>query len=82
MILIYLSVDDEELGDSNLINSSKRSKTLKIYREIDNHFQICLMAKRIGCFLSNLEIEDRFHTFKIEVYWLNYIIQVKLKSKF
>ena len=31
-------VDGEDLGDSNLMNSSKRSKTWKKFCEIDNHF--------------------------------------------
>ena len=39
MILIYLIVD-EDLGDTNLTNSSKRLKTC----EIDNHFRRCLIT--------------------------------------
>ena len=39
MILIHLAADGEDFGDFNLMNSSKRSKTLKKYREIDNHFK-------------------------------------------
>ena len=39
MTLIHLAADGEDLSDFNLMNSSKRSKTLKKYREIDNHFK-------------------------------------------
>ena len=34
MILINLVVDGEDLGNSNLMNSSKRLKNWKKYREI------------------------------------------------
>ena len=38
MILIHLAADSENLGDFNLMNSTKRSKTLNKYCEIDNNF--------------------------------------------
>ena len=40
MILFHLTVDGEDLGVFNLINSVKRSKTSKKYRGIDIHFEI------------------------------------------
>ena len=39
MILIHLVVN-EDLGDSNLMNSSKRSKTWKKYREIERYLEV------------------------------------------
>ena len=35
MILTHLVVDDEDLGNSKLINSFKKSKNFMNYREID-----------------------------------------------
>ena len=54
MIVNNLIVD-EDLGDSNLMNSFKRSKTCKKYREIDNYFKRCLMANWVRCLVCNLE---------------------------
>ena len=44
---LHLVVDGEDLGNSNLMNSSKRLKTYKKYREIYNHFKRCLIAQWI-----------------------------------
>ena len=56
MILINLVVDGKDLGDSNLMNSSKRTKTYKKYSETENHLKRCLMAKWIRCLLCNLKV--------------------------
>ena len=39
MILNHLAADGEDLGDFNLMNSSKKIENLKKYREINNHFR-------------------------------------------
>ena len=46
----------EDLGDFNLMNSFKRTKTWKKYREIDDHF-MCSFFSGLSHWNSNLKVD-------------------------
>ena len=63
MILIHLVVHSEKVGDSKLMNSSKRSKTKKKYNKIDNYFKNCFMAEWIKYSHCNLKVDGLITNF-------------------
>ena len=66
MIPILFVVDSEDLGGSNPMNSSTKSKIWNKDRKIDNHFKRCFIAQWIKYSHCNLKLMVRFHTCKFE----------------
>ena len=66
MIPIHLVVDGENLGNSILMNSAKRSKTYKKCRDIDNHFKRNFIAEWIGVGFVIWKLNVRSHTYQLK----------------
>ena len=58
-----LAANGEDLRDSKLMNSSKRSKTKKKYNKIDNYFKNCFMAEWIKYSHCNLKVDGLITNF-------------------